>query len=90
MSSPLDARPGDPAPTRDAGDAEHVGIAHGELIHNSARLVGVDDHHFAGGQRAGEDPHTAGGGICLGELLGLFSSTGTGWGTHYSGSNGGR
>ena len=67
-----------------------MGITHGELVHNGAWLVGVDDHHFAGGQRAGEDPHTAGGGICLGELLGLFSSTGTGWGTHYSGSNGGQ
>lgn len=69
-----------------------MGIAHGELVHDGARLVGIDDHHFAGGQGAGEDPHAAGGGVRLRELLCLFPSTGTGWclSTHYCSSNGGR
>lgn len=57
--------------TGDAGDAQHMCIAHGELVHNRARLVGVDDDHLAGGQGAGEDPHPAGHGVRFWELLRL-------------------
>lgn len=60
---------GQAALTGDAGDTQDVGIADGELVYNSARLVGINDHHFAGGQSAGEDPHPAGGGVRLGEVL---------------------
>lgn len=45
--------------TGDAGDAQDMGIADGELVHHGAWLVGIDDHHLAGGQGAGEDPHPA-------------------------------
>jgi hypothetical protein len=51
-----------------------MGVADCELIHDSAWLVGINDHHLAGGQGAGEDPHPAGGVIHLGDLFGLFQS----------------
>lgn len=55
-----------------------MGIADGELVHDGAGLVGINDDHFAGGQGAGEDPHPAGGGIGLGELLCLSEHGGQG------------
>lgn len=67
--------------TWNAGDAQDVGIADGELVHHGAGLVGIDDDHFAGGQGAGEDPHTAARGVRLGELLRLFPSMGERAGT---------
>lgn len=57
--------------TRHAGDAQHVSVAHVELVHQRARLVGVDDDHLAGRVGAGEDPHPAAHGVRLLELLGL-------------------
>ena len=67
--------------TWNAGDAQDVGIADGELVHHGAGLVGIDDDHFAGGQGAGEDPHAAARGVRLGELFRLFPSTGERAGT---------
>lgn len=57
--------------TGHAGDAQHVGVAHVELVHQRARLVGVYDDHLAGRVGAGEDPHPAAHGVRLLELLGL-------------------
>lgn len=57
--------------TGNAGDAQHVGVAHIELVHQRARLVGVYDDHLAGRVGAGEDPHPAAHGVRLLELLGL-------------------
>lgn len=64
----------EPQLTRNAGDTQDVGIADCELIHNCAWLVGINDHHLAGGQGAGEDPYPTGGSICLRGLLCLFQS----------------
>lgn len=54
-----------------ARDAEDVSIADVELVHERARLVGIDDHHFTGRMRAGEDPDTAAHGVGFLQLLGL-------------------
>lgn len=68
----------EPQLTRDAGDTQDVGIADCELIHNSAWLVGINDHHFTGGQGAGEYPYPTGGSIRLRDLLCLFQNTSEG------------
>lgn len=60
--------------TWDAGDAKNVGIADRELIHHRGRLVGINNHNFAGCQSAGEDPHAAGCGIHFMKLFGLYKS----------------
>lgn len=48
-----------------------MGVADVELVDQRARLVGVDDDHFAGRVGAGEDPHSAVHAVCLLELLRL-------------------
>lgn len=48
-----------------------MGIADVKLVHQRARLVGVDDDHLAGGVGAGEDPHTAAHGVGFLQLLRL-------------------
>lgn len=60
-----------PPLTWHTGDAEHVGVADVELVDQRAGLVGVDDHHLAGGVCAGEDPHSTAHGVCFLELLRL-------------------
>lgn len=51
-----------------------MGIADSELIHHCGRLVGINDHDFAGRQSAGEDPHSARRGIHLMQLFSLLKS----------------
>lgn len=55
--------------TRDAGNAEYVGIADSKLIHHCARLVGINDHDFTCREGTRENPDSAGCGIHLVQLL---------------------
>lgn len=63
-----------------------MGIADSELVYDGARLIGIDDHHFAGGQGAGEDPHAAGGGVHL-RLFCLSEHRRLGWCPHVGDSS---
>lgn len=54
--------------TWDAGNAQNMGVAHYKLVHNGARLIGINDHNFTGGVGASADPHTAGDILCTVDL----------------------